>query len=126
MGKTDMTKALRNAALLRNLMETCLKAAPGPMTGRELADWPSIQEHTGTGLQGYSRLSTQLQNMVAKGTVEHIGKGVTSTYRWVGKAAAPKAAPAVVLPELKLRINKAHNTLTLQFAGLQITIEVAE
>lgn len=119
---TDMKKALRQSALLRNRLETCLRCAPAPMTGRELYEWPSVLEVVGTSLSGYSKLSTQLKNMLSKGVVEKIGMGAATTYRWQGASLPAKPTP---LPELKLRVNKTNNTLTLQFAGLAITIEVA-
>ena len=97
------------------------------MTGRELYDWPSVREQAGNGLAGYGRFSTQVQSMVAKGRIEKIGRGVNTTYRWTGDTVkAPVIVTSTPLPELKLRISKSRNTLTLQFAGLAITIEVAE
>ncbi len=120
----DMKKSLREAGLLRNLIETCLQASSNPMTGRELFEWPSIAEHLGKGLAAYSRFSTQLRSIVSKGRVEQIGKGATTTYRWVGAAPSVLKPTAINLPELKIRINKADHTLRLVFEGLAITLEV--
>ena len=128
MATTDMRKALKQAALLRNRLETCLQAAAAPMTGRELADWPSIVEVTGTGLSGYGKLSVQLQQLVKKGYVDKIGKGTLTTYAWRQKrlaAAEPVPAPTL-LPELRLRVNKSNHSLSFVFEGLSITIEVAQ
>jgi hypothetical protein len=121
----DMNKALRDAALLRNLMETCLKASAAPMTGRELADWPSIAEHIGTGLSGYGKLSNQLSNMVAKGLVDKIGQGPITTYAWSNKQPTLKLQ-AVVLPELHLRLNRKAHSISFKFEGWLFTIDVAE
>lgn len=121
---TDMKKAIKQAALLRNLIESCLKAAGSPMTGRELADWPSIKEQIGTGLPGYGRFSTQLQQLVKRGFVDKIGGGMSTTYAWA--ATRPQAeVPAAHLPELRIKVNKAAHSLSFLFEGLSITIEVA-
>ena len=104
----DMGKAIKQAAVLRNLIETCLKASTDPMTGRELFDWPSISEQVGKALSGYSRFSSQLSSMVKKGSVERLGKGTNTTYFWKGEKAIakPRTVAPVALPELKIRINK--------------------
>lgn len=121
----DMTKALKQAALLRNNLEGCLKAAEAPMTGRELADWPSVQEVIGTSLSGYSKLSAQLQQMVRKGWIEKLGKGQSTTYRWVTHRMPP-AEQAATPVDLHLRVNRAARTVAFSFLGLNITIEVAQ
>lgn len=49
-------KTIREAALLRNRIETCLRASSSPMTGREIANY--LVDVIGTNVQGYSRLRT--------------------------------------------------------------------
>lgn len=119
----DMKKALRQAALLRNRLEGCLRAASAPMTGREIAEWPSVQEVTGLGLPGYTRLSTQLRQMVSRGQLSQIGRGQSTTYAWCEKSPTTSTG---LPPDLKLRIDRKANTLQFCFAGATITIEVAQ
>ena len=119
----DMRKALKQAAVLRNLIETCLRASASPMTGNELFTWPSIMENVGTNLAAYSRLSAQMQRLVKERQVEKIGKGTSTTYAWVTKRTA--AEPVLnSLTELNIRVSKANHTVSLTFEGLHITIGV--
>jgi len=118
----DMRKALKQAAVLRNLIETCLRASASPMTGHELFTWPSITENVGTNLAAYSRLSTQVQRLVKERQVEKIGKGTNTTYAWITKRAAAPVPSG--LAELNIRVSKANHTVSLTFEGLHITIGV--
>ena len=120
----DRNHALKQAAL-RNLLETCLKAAPDGMTGSDIFRWPSIAEQVGTGMPAYGRLSTQLQQMVKHGRIAKVGKGTSTTYHWQGGKPKVTVDALAPLPELKIRVDKQNKTLRLQFAGLAITIEVA-
>jgi hypothetical protein len=120
---TDMRKALKQAALLRNLIETCLRASPAPMTGGELFEWPSIKEQIGVNTAAYSRLSTQLQKLVKERQVAKIGKGSNTTYAWITERSSKESTPSA-LTELNIRVNKAQRTISLTFEGLHITIGV--
>ena len=118
----DMRKALKQAAVLRNLIETCLRASASPMTGNELFTWPSIMENVGTNLAAYSRMSTQVQRLVKERQVEKIGKGTSTTYAWVTKRTTAPVPSS--LAELNIRVSKANHTVSLTFEGLHITIGV--
>ena len=118
----DMRKALKQAAVLRNLIETCLRASASPMTGNELFTWPSIMENVGTNLAAYSRLSAQMQRLVKERQVEKIGKGTSTTYAWVTKRTTAPVPSS--LAELNIRVSKANHTVSLTFEGLHITIGV--
>lgn len=120
----DMRKALKQAAVLRNLIETCLRASASPMTGHELFTWPSITENVGTNLAAYSRLSTQVQRLVKERQVEKIGKGTNTTYAWITKRATAAEPVPSGLAELNIRVSKANHTVSLTFEGLHITIGV--
>ena len=146
----DMVGALKQAALLRNRVESVLRAAPAPMTGRELADWQSIKEVIGNGASGssgYGKLSTQLQNMVHRRQLEKIGNGTTTSYKWLGAppprkfkhrrspvrvASEQPDAPSEVTEAVQkivtdqnftIRVNKAKRTVNFGLQGLTIVIE---
>lgn len=122
---SDMRKAIKQAALLRNLIETCLQAAANPMTGRELFEWPSIKEQIGTNPSAYSRLSGQLVRLIKEGKISKIGQGMSTTYAWNReRTEAPKREVAAA-PELHLCINRAEHSLSFVFEGLRIKIEIA-
>jgi hypothetical protein len=122
--ESAMQKALREAALLRNKIETCLKAAAAPMTGREVAAYSGIPELIGKAEWAYGKVSAQLTNMYKKKLIERIGSGAAVTYRWIPTVVKVEAKSQV--PELHLRVDKANRTISLQFEGLNITIEVAK
>lgn len=125
MSVTDMRKALREAALLRNLIETCLKAAPSPMGGRELADWPSISQQTGGGKRGYDKTLAQVRNLIKEGKVEKFGGGTSTEYSWNRKFVA-QAADASLPPGLHIQFSKSKQSLRFTLGGVSITVEVTE
>jgi hypothetical protein len=123
----DRKKAIREAALLRNLLTTCVTAASDPMTGKEIFDWPSIKEYVGSNTNAYSRMSTQLQRLVKEKTFVQLGKGFNTTYtlsRPTNRIPPPDKASIKALPELHVRINKVEHSIRFVFEGLAITLEV--
>ena len=110
---------LKDAALLRERMLSCLKAAPAPMSPKELFEWPSIAEQVGP--RGYHKVSTQITNMRERNEIERIGNGRSAVYRYVGEQ---KTAAAADTNELHLQVDRARRAIAFKFAGLKFTIEV--
>ena len=136
MGTADMKKAVRDAAVLRNLIETVLRAAADPMGPREIFEWPSIRQYVGASLNAHSRVNTQLYRMVKEKRVLRQGGGNLVTYSW--NRDDPERSEATVrrdvegnarangkdVPEVRLRINRAQHSVNFLFEGLSITIEI--
>lgn len=132
----DMKKAFREAALLRNRLEGCLKASANRMALRELVDWPSVAEVAGTGPKASSRVGYLIANMVKEGKVDRVGRSHATTYSWIGGNGQQQQAgtttmslPATSPPELTslhVQVNRAANKISFTLANMRITLEIIE
>lgn len=118
---SDRNTMFKGAALLRERILNCLRAAPAPMAPKELHEWPSIAEQVGP--RGYHKVTTQITNMRARGEIERIGSGRGAAYRYVEERviAPPQEATE---SELHLQVDRAKRTIAFRFAGMKFTVEV--
>ena len=121
MNATSQNLALKNAALLRERIIGCVKAAPSPMTVGAIAEWPSVQEQA-PGKRGYYRVINQIGNLVKNGVFERIGVPKSgASYAYKGEVVAK---PKPSHEELVLQIDRTKKTVRFVFHGMAISIEM--
>jgi hypothetical protein len=115
------TRDFKRTALLRQRIVGALRAAPGPMTVKELAGMSGIVELYHADMLP-QKIYVHASNLVKTGEIVRTGKG---------QYAAPEAAPAApaaethtVHQQLRLTVSKTQHTITFVFEGLEIAIKV--
>jgi len=117
----DLKSAFAQAALLRNRLESCLRAAGGPMQARECLAIAGVAEIS----KDYAKVAAQLGNMVKQGIAVRIGAGNQTAYAINKNYVPPKAKGSLVGDaDLRLKVNRADKTISFQFQGMNITIEI--
>ena len=137
--KPSTEKMVRSAALLRNRIESCLRAASAPMVKSEIMEYSGVKEVIMNLLNADEKVSIQLRSLTKLKIIDRIGYGRWSSYAIVQSKGriippSPKITDPIALEALKcirdplqdlhLRINKAAKTIEFTFNGLTITIEI--
>lgn len=121
---TPRNEAIRNTALLRNRILTCVLAAERAVTVREVAEWPSVAETIPSGRTGISATYFQLKNLAKQGELSSFTDRGKTFYGRPSPSEHPQAAPTPIPSDLRITVDRAKRTLRFQFAGLAFTIEV--
>ena len=121
-----MPKMLATAAALWANIEGCVRASPDPMPLQDIWKWPSVSELAGKA--GYHRVQYVCKRLHAKGvfTRDRQGQEVYYSMLHAPVVLEPISNPLPQeLQDLGIQVNKAEDSLTIQFKGLNIRISVA-
>ena len=121
-----MPKMLAAAAALWANIEGCVRASPDPMSLQDIWKWPSVYELVGKA--GYHRVQYVCKRLHIKGVFarDRQGQEVYYSMRHVPEALEPiSSLQPQDLQDLGIQVNKADDSLTIQFKGLNIRISVA-